>query len=325
MAPFQGVTTSVYRKVYAGHFKGIDKYFTPFFTNIHKNEVNPAKAVELKDVTINGVPVVPQILSKDAEEILRFANYVKSLGFDEINWNLGCPFPRVAKKKRGSGLLPFPEDVRGILDKVMPEIPVKLSVKARLGYESPDEIFSLLPVFNDYNISELTVHARTARQMYKGDVILDKFRELISGSKIPLGYNGDIYTVKDYQKFTAEFTGIDIIMLGRGLLVDPFLPGIIKGYDKPDNESKKLSVKNFVDDLYYEYRKKTNNSLSVLNVLKELWWYLAHSFENPHKVFKVIKKNKRFEEYENAIKEVFDTFEWVGEKADLFRLSRISK
>ena len=99
MAPFQGVTTSVYRKVYAGHFKGIDKYFTPFFTNIHKNEVNPAKAVELKDVTINGVPVVPQILSKDAEEILRFANYVKSLGFDEINWNLGCPFPRVAKKK----------------------------------------------------------------------------------------------------------------------------------------------------------------------------------------------------------------------------------
>ena len=319
LAPLQGITNSVFRKVYARHFIGIDKFFTPFFTNVHKKELNPAKAAELTAVKINNITLVPQILSKDSAEILRFANYVKILGFKEINWNLGCPFPRVAKKKRGSGLLPFPDDIRKILDVVMPELPVKLSVKARLGYENSNEILSLIPVFNDYNLKELTVHARIGKQLYKGNVMLDNFNKILELSKIPVGYNGDIFSLADFLYIKKRLPGIEIFMLGRGLLVDPFLPEILFSNNNLINKDAPALIKKFVDDLYFETRKKHNDRLSALNVLKEYWWYLSYSFENPSKVFGMIKKKKSFDDYEDAVNEVFKSYLWLGSSARLFK------
>ena len=325
MAPFQGITTTVFRKIYTKHFSGIDKLFTPFFTSIQKQELNKARAAELSEVRVNGIPLVPQILSNDAEEILRFADYVKRLGFDEVNWNLGCPFPRVANKKRGSGLLPYLEMVRKILDEVMPEIPVRFSVKARLGYDDPGDIFRLITVFNDYPLSELTIHARLGKQLYKGEADLEMFGKVVGLTKIPLGYNGDIFTLEDFKMFVERFPDVRLIMLGRGLLVDPFLPAWLKGSPVPAPEDQKEKVEKFVTDLYLAYRKKFNESLTSLNVMKEYWWYLAHSFENPHKVFRLVKKTRTFDEFETAVKMVFEGFSWWGQQADLFRRSRISK
>ena len=108
--------------MYVKHFQGVDKLFTPFFTTIHHNSKLPArKLAELGNPSENGIPVVPQILSKDADEVIRFGNFCEKLGFEELNWNLGCPYPQVANKKRGSGMLPFPGMVDEILDKVMAE------------------------------------------------------------------------------------------------------------------------------------------------------------------------------------------------------------
>ena len=321
MAPFQGITTSVYRKVYAKHFTGIDKMFTPFFTNIYKEGLNRRGKVELNDTILNGVPVVPQILSKDADEILRFARFVKTLGFDEVNWNLGCPFPRVAKKKRGSGILPYPDEIRKILDGVFKEMPLKFSIKSRLGYENPSEILKVVEVVNDYPVSELTVHARVGKQLYKGEVDIELLPEIIKISKTRVGYNGDIFNVEDFVR-VKEKVDVDLIMLGRGVLVDPLLPEKIK---KSDIGDETLRVKNFIEDLYFQYRKKFNDSHTALNVLKELWWYFSHSFSNPHKVFKTLKKSKSFDEYETAVKFIFEEFEWVGSDVGLFCTSKIEK
>ena len=123
LAPFQGITGHVYRESYAKHFVGIDKFFTPFFTGIHKAKSLSSKASEFANTRHNRINVVPQILSKDADEMLRFAKYCHEKGFTEINWNLGCPYPRVANKKRGSGLIPFPELVDEILTQLMSECP----------------------------------------------------------------------------------------------------------------------------------------------------------------------------------------------------------
>ena len=321
MAPFQGITTSVFRKVYAKHFTGVDKMFTPFFTNVYKEGLNRRGEDELKDITLNGIPVVPQILSKDPEEILRFAEFVKSLGYDEVNWNLGCPFPRVAKKKRGSGMLPYPGEIRKILDEVFKKIPLKFSIKSRLGYETPSEILKVVEVINDYPVSELTVHARIGKQLYKGDVNTDLFPEILKLSRIRVGFNGDIFNREDFIRI-KEKVDVDLIMLGRGLLVDPLLPGKIK---KSDTGDETFRVGKFIEDLYFQYRKKFNDSLTALNVLKELWWYLSHSFSNPHKVFKTLKKTRSFDEYEDAVKLILDKFEWVGSEAGLFRISKIEK
>lgn len=248
----------------------------------------------------------------------RFAHFCHEKGFDEINWNLGCPYPRVANKKRGSGLMPHPEMVDEILKGLMPEIPLRLSVKTRLGYFSPDEILRLLPVLNQYPVSELIVHARIGKQLYKGGVNKSAFEKVPGLTAIPVVYNGDIFNLSDVNAFKEIFPDIKSWMIGRGLLVDPFLPAMIKGFALPGLSEKKQLVKRFVDDLYFAYRKKMNDRLQAINVLKELWGFLCFSFDDPHKVFSRLKKTKTFDEYEDAVTAIFNQYEWLGSDAGLF-------
>jgi len=311
LAPFQGITGITFRSVYVKHFQGVDKLFTPFFTTIHHNSKLPArKLLELGNPFENGVPVVPQILSKDADEIIRFASFCEKLGFNELNWNLGCPYPQVANKKRGSGMLPFPGMVEEILGKVMAEININFSVKCRLGYISGDEIFELAPIFNKHHISELIIHARTGKQLYTGETDLETFEKIVPLISAPLTYNGDVFTCNDFERIDKQFNTINSFMIGRGLLWDPFLPAKIKGLSIVDN--KQEHIRQFINDLYFAYRKQMNDNLSAISVLKEYWSYLAMSFNDPHKVFKKLKKVNRFDEYEKAVDYVFEEFEWLG-------------
>ena len=325
MAPFQGITNLVFRQVYMQHFSGVDKLLTPFFTSIHKQSIKTSGRQELLHLKENGIPVVPQILSKDAEEMVRFANYCEKLGFEEVNWNMGCPYPRVAKKKRGSGLLPYPEIVNEILEQVMSKISIKLSVKTRLGYNNPDEILALIPVINQYPVSEITVHARIGKQLYKGETSLNVFEKVLKTSNIPAGYNGDLFTKNDFARLYQKFPQLPFIMLGRGLLTDPFLPAHLKNEPVPDIEQQSPVIHKFVDDLYYHRRKQTNDGLQTLGNMKEYWWYLSYSFNKPQKVFSLIKKKKTFDDYEDAVNTIFEHYEWLGQKANLFRKEKAEK
>jgi tRNA-dihydrouridine synthase B len=311
LAPFQGITGVTFRSVYSRHFQGVDKLFTPFFTgNSHDNKLSARKLAELGKTHENGVEVIPQILSKDATEIIRFSNFCEKLGFSEVNWNLGCPYPQVANKKRGSGMLPYPEMVNEILQKVMAETSVKFSVKCRLGYFSSEEIFELIPLFNSYKISELTIHPRIGKQLYTGVPDQDTFQKTISLLTVPVVYNGDIFSANDFRNLNNRFSTVDAWMIGRGLLSDPFLPAIIKGL--PVVTDRAQVVRRFVDDLYFAYRKQLTDRLAAIGVLKEYWNYLANSFDDPHKVFRKLKKMNSFDEYEDAVSFVFSEFEWVG-------------
>jgi tRNA-dihydrouridine synthase len=311
MAPFQGITGIVFRDVFTRCFLGIDKLYTPFFTAIHKEKSMVNKASEMSMTEQNGVPVVPQILSKDADEILRFGEFCFQQGFKEINWNLGCPYPRVANKKRGSGMLPFPEMIKEILDQVVSRLKLNFSIKCRLGYSSPDEILKVVPIFNQYNIYELTIHARVGKQMYKGNVNTNAFELAGKIAKIPVVYNGDIFSVQDFNSFFKEFPDLNAWMIGRGLLADPFLPGDIKRLYHLDINERQIQVMNFVEALYLSYRKDKNDSLHILGIMKEFWSNLALSFDYPQKVFNTLKKAKSFDEYENSVKIIFEKFKWM--------------
>lgn len=291
----------------------MDKLFTPFFTGISgDSKLSPRKLAELGNAYENGVEVVPQILSKDAGEMIRFASFCRKMGFKELNWNLGCPYPMVAKKKRGSGMLPYPEMVDEILSKVVSETDISFSVKCRLGYESAEEIYKLIPVFNRYNISEVSIHARIGKQLYTGKPDIETFREAVSLLTVPVVYNGDIFSVEDFNKLKNQFSSITAWMIGRGLLSDPFLPARIKGIMLPSDQQ--AHIRRFIEDLYSGYRRQMNDNLSAIGVLKEYWHFLAESFNDPHQVFKTLKKVKNFDEYEDAVAFVFNEYEWVGSK-----------
>ncbi len=315
-APFDGITTYVFREVYTRNFQGVDKLFTGFFTDVYKQKSLSHKAKDIEQTRQNNIQLVPQILSKDAAEIIRFGKLCFEKGFEEINWNLGCPFSRVAAKQRGSGLLPHPDIIENILKTVIPELPIKLSIKCRLGYRSPDEILQLFPIFNRFPLSEIIVHARIGKQLYKGGVDCETFNKIISVTKLQLCYNGDIFKKEDYLRFKTRFRNVKIWMIGRGLLSNPFLPEKIKEMINNDDETQR--IRSFIDDLYYSYRKEFNDNLHVLNILKELWSYLSLSFDSPRKTFNLLKKTKSFEDYEKGINKIFDEYHWVGNRGNKF-------
>ena len=263
LGPFQGITDAPFRNVFKRHFGGIDKFYTPFFTGIHKEDHAKNLQGEEIDPRYNDVETLtPQILSTDAEEILRFAKQCKELGYKEINLNMGCPFPRVANKKRGCGLLPYPDKVDAMLERVFEEINMKFSVKCRLGYFSPEEIDAIIPIFNKFPLSELIIHPRIGKQLYKGEADVERFKALIPYINAPLVYNGDIFSVDGFERIQrviepsspgrlrvkpamtpierrssgSVIAGshpqspkhIDHFMLGRGILANPFLAEDIK-------------------------------------------------------------------------------------------------
>jgi tRNA-dihydrouridine synthase len=310
-APFQGITTKPFRALYATHFQGVDKLYTPYFSNFAVGcTLPPLKQKALKDQYENGIEVVPQVLSKSAEEIISFAHNCEEFGFKELNLNLGCPYPQVTRKLRGAGMLPFPDMVDGILEKVMKDIKINFSVKCRLGNLSAREMDALIPVFNRYPINELTIHARIGKQLYSGKPDFDSFAEAARQLQMPVVYNGDIFAKADFEKFKSRFPEINLLMIGRGILNDPFLPARIKGFELPSDPAKTIST--FIDDLYMAYRKERDDNPSVLNAMKEYWAYLAESFDEPVKVFRKIKKSKNFETYDEAISLIFEEFKWVG-------------
>ncbi len=316
LAPFQGITDVVYRNVFKKHFAGIGKFYTPFFTGIQKDNSKSLRGEEISPDFNDVKTVVPQILSNTAEEIIRFANQCKSIGYTEFNLNMGCPFPRVANKTRGCGLMADPDRTIKMLNDVFEQIDgIKFSIKCRLGYYNDEEIYAFVDTFNTLNFSEIIIHPRIGKQMYTGEASIDKFKALIQLINKPLVYNGDIFTVSNYIHVQnackdaihrISLPSSPTIMLGRGLLTNPFLAEQIQHIE--NQKDKKHRLHDFVVDLYVERLRHAGGSPKIIGSMKELWKYMMNIFDDPQNVWRKVKKVNHLDEYETAVETIFNDY-----------------
>ena len=323
LAPFQGITDVVYRNVFKKHFGGIDKYYTPFFTGIQKDNSKSLRGEEINPDFNDVNTVVPQILSNSAEEIIRFANQCKSMGYREFNLNMGCPFPRVANKTRGCGLMADPDRTIKMLNDVCNHLEgIKFSIKCRLGYYNDEEIYTFIDTFNSLPISEIIIHPRIGKQMYTGEASLEKFMKLMPIINKPLVYNGDIFNVSRYNHILIHESIFPFtIMLGRGLLTNPFLAEQIKNID--NQQDKKSRLHNFVVDLYVERLHHAGGSPKIIGSMKELWKFMMNIFDDPQNVWRKVKKVNHLDEYETAVETIFSDHNLIlnNSKAAIHRIS----
>jgi tRNA-dihydrouridine synthase len=185
---------------------------------------------------------------------------------------------KVAAKHRGSGILPYPDEVRAILDAVIPELKPRLSVKVRLGLKEPDEIFRLVPVLNDYPLLSVTVHPRLGRQQYGGMPDLDTFERLLPLIQHPVIYNGDICTAADARRIRERFPSIADIMIGRGILYNPCLPLEINvSTHQPINVSTYQRINLFIRRLMEDILLRLPTDESRIRKIKEYWSLLWKS------------------------------------------------
>lgn len=223
----QGLTELLFRRAFERAFPGAFDYaVSPFISLTHGNLRDAEKKIDdvLPERNRGSMRVVPQILGHEVGEFVDLANRLYDLGYEEVNWNIGCPMRRVAGKHRGSGILPYPEEVRAVLEGVVPAMRPQLSVKMRLGYRSANEIDSIVPILNDYPLANVTIHPRIGKQMYSGTPDLTRFAEVLPKLKHRVIYNGDICSLYDYERIRRMFPKVKDVMIGRGVLYNPLLP-----------------------------------------------------------------------------------------------------
>jgi tRNA-dihydrouridine synthase len=277
----------------------------PFIPTVSGPKVRPNLLADLLPEQNRRLPVTPQIIGKSADDFIRVAQAISDLGYKAVNWNLGCPFPMVMKKGRGCGLLPHPDKVDAFLERVCGALPMRVSVKLRLGRVDADEVFEILPVLNRYPLSEVVLHPRTARQMYGGRPDLDRFAAAAVESVHPVVYNGDINTVGDFRRLRHRLPGICRWMLGRGVLVDPFLPGAI-GDTEPPNDERTGRFRAFHDDLIEGYRQRLSGPGHLLDRMKGFWKYFGIGFDGGRRTAKQIHRCKGIQRYTELVESFFD-------------------
>ena len=316
-APLEGITGYVYRTTHHAFFPGVDRYYIPFaapnytkhFKNKEKQDMDPANNA--------GLHAVPQILSNKADETLWAIEEMADRGYEEINLNLGCPMPTVAKKKKGSGLLKYTDELDSYLSGVFEGLSrrdasrpdVKISIKTRLGTDTTEEAEGLVRIYNRYPLSELIVHPRSQKDLYRGKADREAFLLVLRESINPVVYNGDLQTpqdVKEISKICArEGRNMDSVMIGRGLLADPSLVRECRGGAKVT--SQELGA--FHDALYKRFQETLPGDSVVLSHMKELWFYMGNLFPDGRKCLKEIRRATRRAEYEAAVRVLLSTCE----------------
>jgi tRNA-dihydrouridine synthase B len=306
LAPLRGVTTLTYRTVFATHFGGLDVAMAPFIPTVNAARIKPSLLRDV-DPQLNAaaMPVIPQIIGRNPADMARLCNTLFDLGYPVTNWNLGCPWPHVARKHRGSGLLPYPDEIDAILDACLPQLRGQLSVKVRLGYREPTELLAVAPVLNRYPLDEVTVHARTGVQMYTGKPDLDAFAAAASVLTAPLVYNGDITTATGLAELVARFPGIDRWMIGRGICINPLLACQIRGeVVTPEAFCERLRA--FHDELRERYAEELYGVAPLLGRLKELWKYMALAFGKSDRFLYELLRVRKIEHYDLLVARFFD-------------------
>jgi tRNA-dihydrouridine synthase len=306
LAPIQGITDRIYRNLFPVYFKGVDIAIAPFISSSKKMKAENNLLREFYPDKNTGIPTIPQIMSSNPADFTLLANALYNIGYGTVNWNLGCPFPMVVKKGRGAGMLCYPDKVESFLEKTMPAIKPKLSIKLRIGLTYPDEVLHLIPIFNHFPLEELIIHSRTGVQMYEGEVDLDMFEQCLGLSKHRVVYNGDIDSLKKLEMLSKRFGSVERWMIGRGLIGNPFLAEKIKfNTEKPYDEKIKI-MRAFHDNLFDEHSKILSGPAHLTNKMKEIWTYMGSFFENGEKIRKRINKTQHRDNYVDVVNKVFD-------------------
>lgn len=304
-APMEGVTSLWYRNAHWHWFGGVERYYTPFLSPTQDHVFPKRELREIQPQGNEGVPLVPQLLTRQAEDFLWAACFLADLGYREVNLNLGCPSGTVTAKGKGAGFLARPQELDAFLEKIFAGSPIAISIKTRLGIAEPDEFWPILEIYNRYPVKRLIIHPRVQKEQYKNHPRQDVFAAAKLRSRAPVCYNGNLCSVDDVKRLRVQCPDAEQIMLGRGLIGDPALARKLIG-GKPAGKDE---LTGFLNEVYEGYAQGFGSRHSAMLRMKELWCYLICLFQDGEKHGKAIRKAKDPAEYETRTAAVFRELE----------------
>lgn len=315
VAPMEGLTTVVFRRLHARTFGSADRYYIPFVTPTREPKFTDRQLRELAAEANEGIVAIPQLLTRNAGDFIWAARALADMGYPEVNLNLGCPAGTVTAKGKGSGFLQYPSELHAFLCRVFEaNLPIAVSVKTRVGFRSPEEFENLSEIYARFPISRLIVHPRLKTDLYRGDVRLDVLQDNLAGLPMPLGYNGDLVTTEDIAAAQTRFAsapgGLAEIMVGRALMADPALFRKHRG----GAAASLAEIMTFHSALFAAYTELFASQKNAMMRMKEYWFFQLCLFgeteEEPElkKAASKIFRSKQVSEFEAAVREATERF-----------------
>lgn len=294
LAPMAGIGNSSFRKIIKK--MGVGLIYAEMVSDkalFYQNK----KTVDMLYMEEMERPIVQQIFGSDTESFVSAAKFIyENMKPDIIDINMGCPVPKVAvRAQAGSALLKNPEKIREIVSSVVSCVPIPVTVKIRSGWDN-DHInaIEVAKICEEAGASAICVHPRTRSQGYSGKADWSIIKAVKESVSIPVIGNGDIVDIYSAKKMIEE-TGCDLIMIGRGVLGNPWLIREINAYLEDNMVLEKPTFSERIDmcleHLYNLYKLK-NEKLAILEIRNHIAWYLKampNSNEIKNKIF--LQKN----------------------------------
>lgn len=312
LAPMAGISNSAFRRIAKEMGAGL------IYAEMVSDKAliyNSAKTFDMLKLCDVERPIAQQIFGSDIETFTVAAKVVyEKMKPDIIDINMGCPVPKVAiKNQAGAALLKNPEKIYKIVKSVVNSVPVPVTVKIRSGWDEDNvNAVEVAKICQSAGASAITIHGRTRKQGYKGVVDLDIIKEVKENVSIPVIGNGDITDIESAKKM-LDYTGCDAIMIGRGVLGNPWLIKQLVVYfetgkiiEPPSYEEKINMCFHHLDYL----EKLKNEKIAVLEMRSHIAWYLK-KMPNSVYVKEECFKAKTIKELEKILNDYLEYLEKV--------------
>ena len=292
LAPMAGICNSAFRKIIKEMGAGLMYAEMVSDKAIYYNSKKTSDMLYMEECER---PIAQQIFGSDKDTFIYAAKEIyEKMKPDIIDINMGCPVPKVAlRAQAGSALLKNPDKIYDIVKSVVESVPIPVTVKIRIGWD--DEHINAVDVARiceKAGAAAITVHGRTRAQGYSGKVDYEIIRKVKENVSIPVIGNGDIVDIDSAKKMFE--TGVDAIMIGRGVLGNPWLIRDIVNYFTKGIDPIGVSYKEKIDMCFkhLEYLMEIKpEKVAVMEMRKAIAWYikgLPNSVDIKVKCFKAI-------------------------------------